>query len=70
VPVRAINADKWPTNVENNRAYCDFDATVLPGYGHFLMQEAPEVLNSALVDTVRALVSGGGGATEQADEAS
>jgi pimeloyl-ACP methyl ester carboxylesterase len=66
VPVRAINADKWPTQVENNRAYCDFDATILPGYGHFLMQEAPDALNGALVDTVLAIVTGG--AKEQADE--
>ena len=28
VPIRAINADKWPTNVKANREYADFDAAI------------------------------------------
>jgi len=28
---------------------------ILPGHGHFLMQEAPDELNSALIETVVAL---------------
>jgi pimeloyl-ACP methyl ester carboxylesterase len=52
VPIRCVNADKWPTNVEANREYADFDAVILPKVGHFLMQEAPDELNSALVEIV------------------
>jgi len=52
VPIRCINADKWPTNAEANRKYADFDAVILTGYGHFLMQEAPDELNRALIETV------------------
>jgi len=52
VPVRCINADKWPTDVAANQKYCDFDVTIIPGVGHFLMQEAPDQLNTALVETV------------------
>ena len=55
VPIRCVNADLWPTNVESNRKYADFDAVILPGYGHFLMQEAPEEFNQALIETVTAI---------------
>ena len=59
VPVRCVNSDQWPTNPEANRKYADFEATILPGYGHFLMQEAPEELNQALIETVNAIGAGG-----------
>jgi len=58
VPIRAINSDKWPTNVEANRELADFDVTLLEGYGHFLMQEAPEELSQAMIDTTLAIVAG------------
>lgn len=58
VPIRSINADKWPTNVSANQKYADFDAVILNGYGHFLMQEAPEELNEALIEAV--LIIGAG----------
>jgi len=48
VPVRCVNADKWPTNVKGNQQYCDYAVTIIPGFGHFLMQEAPDQLNAAL----------------------
>jgi pimeloyl-ACP methyl ester carboxylesterase len=52
VPVRSINADKWPTNVTANQQYAEYEATILSGYGHFLMQEAPGQLNKALLKAV------------------
>lgn len=55
VPIRALNSDLWPTNLEGNRSRADFDAVILKGYGHFLMQEAPEELAKALVETVSAI---------------
>jgi pimeloyl-ACP methyl ester carboxylesterase len=57
VPIRAVNADKWPTNVTANRKYADFDAVILEGYGHFLMQEAPDELNDALIEAVTGLAA-------------
>jgi len=59
VPIRCVNADLWPTNVEANRKHADFDAVILPGYGHFLMQEAPDELNLALIETVTAMTTEG-----------
>jgi pimeloyl-ACP methyl ester carboxylesterase len=57
VPVRSVNADRWPTNATANRQYCDFEVTILPGVGHFLMQEAPDQLIAALSDTVLDIVN-------------
>lgn len=57
VPVRCINSDKWPTNVTANQKYADFDAVIVDGYGHFLMQEAPDKLNEALIKAVLALAA-------------
>ena len=59
VPVRVINADKWPTNVSANRKYADFDAVIIEGHGHFLMQEAPAELNAALLEAVKSIGAGG-----------
>ncbi len=55
VPIWVVNADKWPTNIEANQKYADFDAVILAGFGHFLMQEAPDELNEALIEIVTAL---------------
>jgi len=49
VPVRAINSDAQPTNVEGNRRwFTDFDVEVMPGVGHYPMLEQPEAFNAAL----------------------
>ena len=58
VPIRSINADKWPTNVTVNQKYADFEVVVLNGFGHFLMQEAPTELNDALIEAVTNLGAG------------
>jgi pimeloyl-ACP methyl ester carboxylesterase len=55
VPVRVVNADKWPTNLSGNREYADFDAVIIEGHGHFLMQEAPGELNAALIDAANSI---------------
>ncbi len=49
VPVRAINAaDPYPTAVQINRKYGDFDAVLMPQVGHFLMLEKPVEFNRHL----------------------
>jgi pimeloyl-ACP methyl ester carboxylesterase len=57
VPVRCVNADKWPTDAAANQKYCDFDVTIIPGVGHFLMQEAPDQLSSALIETALGIIN-------------
>jgi pimeloyl-ACP methyl ester carboxylesterase len=48
VPIRAVNAPLWPTDVEANRRHADFDAVVMEDVGHFLMQEEPQAFNREL----------------------
>jgi pimeloyl-ACP methyl ester carboxylesterase len=54
IPVYAINADKFPTNVEaaKRRAY-SFEVKYMPGRGHFLMLEDPKGFNRLLAETIK-----------------
>ena len=56
VPIRAINADRVPTNVEANRKYApQFDVVIIKGTGHYPMLEDPARFNQMLADIVRNL---------------
>jgi pimeloyl-ACP methyl ester carboxylesterase len=62
IPIRCINAAPRPpagppTEIETNRKYGDFDATLIEGVGHFLQLERPEEFNARLRDTLEELVS-------------
>lgn len=49
VPVRCINGDRIPTDIETiRRVLVDFDAVVLPHTGHYPMLECPEEFNRRL----------------------
>lgn len=53
VPVRLINSDYNPTNVDAGKEYTSsFDAVFMSGVGHFVMMEDPETFNRLLVDIV------------------
>ena len=57
-PLRLLNADKWPTNLEAARLHKpDVELTVMPRVGHFLMAEDPEEFNRLLARAVRELTS-------------
>ncbi len=56
IPVRWINGDRFPTDVEAiRRELADFDAVVLPNTGHYPMLEKPEEFNRRLGDVLEAL---------------
>jgi len=56
VPIRAINADRVPTNVEGNRKYApQFDVVIIKGTGHYPMLEDPARFNQMLADVLRGL---------------
>lgn len=58
-PIRAINGDLYPTNVEGNRRYAPgFDAVIMEGVGHFPMLERPDEFNRHLAAAVAALAGG------------
>ncbi|MFG0258433.1 MAG: alpha/beta fold hydrolase [Phycisphaerales bacterium JB043] len=49
VPVHAINAALFETNVEGNRKHNEsFEVTIVENSGHWVMIEQPEAFNSAL----------------------
>jgi pimeloyl-ACP methyl ester carboxylesterase len=59
VPVRAINSDYSPTNLEANLNYfSNFNYTTIHGTGHYPMLEKPEEFNAALEEIVGDLVRG------------
>jgi pimeloyl-ACP methyl ester carboxylesterase len=59
IPIRCINADKWPTNVEGNKklAY-SFEVKFMPGRGHFVHLEDPATFNELLAETIQELAAG------------
>lgn len=57
IRVRCINAALWPTKVETNRRYADFDAQIMEGVGHFPMLETPRAFNELLLQAIEELTS-------------
>ena len=56
VPIRAINADRTPTNLDNNRKHASqFDVVIMKGVGHYPMLEDPERFNELLNGVLRDL---------------
>lgn len=59
VPVYAINADRFPTNVDaGKRAAYSFEVKYMPGRGHFLMLEDPKEFNRLLAETIEEITKG------------
>ncbi len=59
VPIRGINADKWPTNVEGNKKLAaSYDVKFMPGRGHFVQIEDPATFNGLLEETIAGIVKG------------
>jgi pimeloyl-ACP methyl ester carboxylesterase len=49
VPIRAVNGDKFPTNLEANRRHMPgFEAAIVTGSGHYPMLEDPAGFGVAL----------------------
>jgi pimeloyl-ACP methyl ester carboxylesterase len=56
VPVRCLNADLWPTDIEANRRYiASFEVKIMEGCGHFPMLERPDEFNRLLEQTISEL---------------
>ncbi|ASK30677.1 alpha/beta hydrolase [Chryseobacterium sp. T16E-39] len=57
VPVRAINSDAQPTNIDANRKYLkDFDYVTIEGVGHYPMLEKPTEFNLILENVIKQLM--------------
>lgn len=58
VPVRLINSDYSPTNVDAGREYTSsFDAVLMSGVGHFVMMEDPATFNRLLSEIVEGVAN-------------
>jgi sigma-B regulation protein RsbQ len=56
-PVRAVSADKYPTNLEANRRHMPgYQTTIVPGTGHYPMLEKPAEFAAALDRVLDSLV--------------
>ena len=56
VPIRAINADRVPTDLTVNRKYApQFDVVIIKGTGHYPMLEDPARFNQMLAEILRNL---------------
>lgn len=56
VPIRAINADRVPTDVTANRKYApQFDVAIIKGTGHYPMLEDPTRFNQMLAEILTGL---------------
>lgn len=56
-PIVFINSDSEPTEVEINRRYLpSFNAKVVPGVGHFVMLERPEIFNGLLEESIQEFI--------------
>lgn len=56
VPIRAINADRVPTDLAINRKYApQFDVVIIKGTGHYPMLEDPARFNQMLAEILRNL---------------
>ncbi len=56
IPIRAINSDLYPTNLEGNRKYTpQFEVVIMKGVGHYPMLEDPVRFNGLLAGALRDL---------------
>lgn len=61
VPIRAINAEKPETNIENNQKYAvSFEVKLMPNVGHFVQLEDPSTFNRLLHETLDELTGKSG----------
>lgn len=59
VPIRAINAATYPTQIETNRKYADFDVVVMQGVGHFPHMTRPAEFNPLLLEAIEGILAAG-----------
>jgi pimeloyl-ACP methyl ester carboxylesterase len=57
IPIKCVNADLWPNNVERNKQLNPwFEMELMKGYGHFIMLEAPDQFNPLLERMIQSIL--------------
>ncbi|HOW43170.1 MAG TPA: alpha/beta hydrolase [Candidatus Omnitrophota bacterium] len=58
VPLKSVNADLWPTNVDGNKKLVpSYEMSLMKGYGHFIMLEAPDQFNVLLERMIKSILA-------------
>ncbi|TKC05853.1 alpha/beta fold hydrolase [Pedobacter frigoris] len=58
IPIRAINSDAQPTEIDNNRKYFkNYNYNVITGTGHYPMLEKPDEFNTILSEVIEELTA-------------
>jgi len=58
VPLKSVNADLFPTNVEGNKKLVpSYEMALMKGHGHFIMLEAPEEFNPLLERMINRIIT-------------
>lgn len=57
IPVRCINSEMYPTDIEAGRRHASsFEVLLMPGVGHFVMIEDPKTFNRLLEEAVSVFI--------------
>jgi len=58
VPLKSVNADLWPTNVEGNKKLVpSYEMALMKGHGHFIMLEDPGQFNALLERMINSILA-------------
>jgi len=58
VPLKSVNADLWPTNVEGNKKLVrSYEMALMKGHGHFIMLEAQDEFNMLLEQMINHIIT-------------
>ena len=58
VPLKSVNADLWPTNVDGNKKLVpSYEMALMKGRGHFIMLEAPNEFNVLLEKMINSILA-------------
>jgi pimeloyl-ACP methyl ester carboxylesterase len=58
VPLKSVNADLWPTNVDGNKKLVpSYEMALMKGRGHFIMLEDPGQFNALLERMVNSILA-------------
>jgi pimeloyl-ACP methyl ester carboxylesterase len=57
VPLKSVNADLWPTNVNGNKKLVpSYEMVLMKGRGHFIMLEDPDQFNVLLEQMINRIL--------------
>ena len=57
IPIRCINSDAFPTNVQGNKEFAkSYEVLIVPASGHFFFLESPDEFNKILANVLQEMI--------------